>query len=195
MSDATASPPPPPAESTRIGLWPLFLIFLRGGGAFGGGTGIAAMLQDELVQRRRAIARADFLTIYALSRIVPSGTVSALAVAFGHRFQGLRGSFVALLAMILPSFVLTLLFTIAYEQLAGTPVFAVLQASVLPAAFATMVVGALQLGREFARPSVELVLMVGVFLGAVVLQLDAPFMLIGGGLIAALLGHLSGRRA
>ena len=63
----------------RIGLKELFVIFLRAGLAFGGGLGILAVLEDELVTKRQALTREEFLADYALGRIVPSGTMSALA--------------------------------------------------------------------------------------------------------------------
>ena len=43
-----------------------------------------AGLLRELVDRRQAISRADFLTLYGLSRILPSGTTTSLAVGLGY---------------------------------------------------------------------------------------------------------------
>jgi chromate transport protein ChrA len=40
----------------------LFLIFLKAGLAFGGGLGILAVLEEELVTRRRLVSREEFLT-------------------------------------------------------------------------------------------------------------------------------------
>ena len=77
---------------TPIGLRDLFVIFLKAGLAFGGGLGILAVLEDELVTKRKALTREEFLTVYALGRIVPSGTMTALAAAFGTRFGGAPGS-------------------------------------------------------------------------------------------------------
>ena len=36
--------------------------------------------------------REDFLATYAIGRIVPSGTMTAMAVAYGYRFGGWLGS-------------------------------------------------------------------------------------------------------
>jgi chromate transport protein ChrA len=40
----------------------LFLIFLKAGLAFGGGLGIIAVLEEELVTKRRLVSREEFLT-------------------------------------------------------------------------------------------------------------------------------------
>ena len=47
----------------------------------------------------------EFLTIYGIGRIVPSGTMTALAVAYGYKFGGLTGTVIALAALSLPVFV------------------------------------------------------------------------------------------
>jgi hypothetical protein len=43
----------------------LFSIFLRAGLAFGGGLGILAVLEEELVGKRRAVTREQFLACYS----------------------------------------------------------------------------------------------------------------------------------
>jgi chromate transporter len=104
-------------DSIRVTRSELFLIFLKAGLAFGGGLGILAVLEDELVSKRRAVTREEFLTIYGVGRIVPSGTMTALAVAYGYKFGGMPGTVIALLALSLPVFVLTIVLTIAYVRL------------------------------------------------------------------------------
>jgi chromate transport protein ChrA len=43
-----------------IGLKDLFVIFLKAGLAFGGGLGILAVLEGELVTKRKALTREEF---------------------------------------------------------------------------------------------------------------------------------------
>jgi chromate transporter len=90
-------------RGTRFTRGELFLIFLKAGLAFGGGLGILAVLEDELVYKRRAVTKEEFLTIYGIGRIVPSGTMTALAVAYGYKFGGLSGTVIALTALSLRS--------------------------------------------------------------------------------------------
>ena len=170
-----------PTERLRSGT--LFAIFFRAGLAFSGGLSILAVLEDELVGKRRVVSREELLTIYGLARIVPSGTMTALAVAYGHRFGGLLGTIIALLALALPAFLLTVGLTVAYGALQGGPVMAALPVTILPAALAFIVAAALRLGRDVARPSPELVLASGAFAGSAILGLNpALLLLLGGGL-------------
>jgi hypothetical protein len=79
-----------------IGLKDLFVIFLKAGLAFGGGLGILAVLEGELVTKRKALTREEFLTAYALGRLVPSGTMTASGRRLRSASLGVPGSVVAL---------------------------------------------------------------------------------------------------
>ncbi len=174
------------SERPRVGLGTLFGLFFRCGLAFGGGPGIMSMLLDELVEKRRAMPRHEFILLWGLGRIVPAGSIAALAVAIGHQFQGYPGTLVALVAMVLPSFTLTVLLTIAYQAVAGSPLFAIVNVTLMPAALAIIVVTSFRLLREFAFPSLELVLAAGGFLAVLLLGLNPTVVLVIGGLVGAL---------
>ena len=184
-SPSAASPPAAQLAGASIGLRALFWIFLKSGMAFGGGSGIVGLLREELVDKRRALTGGEFVTLYGLGKIVPSGTATAVAVAFGYRFQGWLGTLASLMAMILPAFVLTVLLTIAYTRLVGSPIFSIVNVTLMPAALAVILVSAVHLGREFVSPSVELLLMVGGFACVLLLGLNPSIVLIVGGLIGA----------
>ena len=174
------------ADHSPITLRDLFGIFFRSGLSFGAGTAIAGALLRELSDKRGAITRSEFLSLYGLARIVPSGTVTALAVGLGYRYQKVAGTLAVLAGMILPSFVLTVLFTVAYTELAGTRLFAIVNLTLTPAALGVVVIAALRLGREFFRPSVELVLALAGFGAVLLFGLNPPVVLVAGGIIGAL---------
>jgi chromate transporter len=163
----------------------LFSIFLKAGLAFGGGLGILAVLEDELVDKRRAVTKEEFLTIYGIGRIVPSGTMTALAIAYGYKFGGLSGTVIALTALSLPVFVLTIALTVAYHYLRNSRVFDLLPVTIMPAALALIVVAALKLGRDVFRPSRELIIAGVAFALALFLRLNPALILLAGGVLGA----------
>jgi chromate transporter len=163
----------------------LFSIFLKAGLAFGGGLGILAVLEDELVDKRRAVTKEEFLTIYGIGRIVPSGTMTALAIAYGYKFGGLSGTVIALTALSLPVFVLTIALTVAYHYLRNSRIFDLLPVTIMPAALALIVVAALKLGKDVFRPSRELVIAGVAFALALFLRLNPALILLAGGVLGA----------
>lgn len=171
--------------SQSISLRALFWMFFKSGLAFGGGIGIVSELEADLVEKRRAMTRQDFLAIYGIGRVVPSGTMTAMAVACGYRFHKLPGTFVTLVAMILPSFVLTMGLTVAYVQLHGSPFFDLLTATLVPAALALILVSAIRLGQDMFHPSIELLLGAAAITGVVVFGINPSILIVVGGLIGA----------
>jgi chromate transporter len=164
----------------------LFVLFVRIGFSFGAGTGMSAVLQDELVRKRQAIERAEFMTLYGLARLVPSGSMTALAVAIGYRYQGVVGAIVAIGAMILPPSIITVAFTVAYTRLVGSAALDLANLTLIPASLAIVVVSVYRLAAEFMTPSVELGLAIGAGLAVLVLGWNPSLLMIIGGLIGAL---------
>ena len=143
-----------------------------------------AVLSQELVDRRRAMTRAEFLTLYALARIVPSGTMTALAVAIGYRFAGLVGTLVALGGVALPGLAPTLVLIALYDLVRGSPLFDLLPVTLLPAAVALIGGAVFSLAREVAGP-LELALAAGALVGALLLRVDPAILIVVGGLLGA----------
>ena len=169
----------------------LFWIFLKAGMAFGGGLGILAVLEEELVNRRSMISREDFLTYYGISRIVPSGSMTALAVAYGYRLGGFWGTVVALTAMVIPALVITVLLTMLYQVFKDNNMLSWLEVSVLPAALAMILAAAVKLGKDVFKPSAEFVIAAAAFAAVFVFDQNPALVLIAGGLAGIVLFGLS----
>ena len=167
----------------------IFTVFLKAGFAFGGGLGILAVLEDELVTRRKIISHEDFLALYGLGRIVPSGTMTALAVAYGYRFGGWVGTAIALVALALPAFIITIVLTILYGLFKSTNFVDWLQVSVLPAALGFIVLAAFRLGSTIYRVPRELILAVLAFVAVQFFPISPSIVLVAGGLVGVLLFH------
>src|SRR5438105_6970129 len=144
-----------------------------------------AVLSQELVDRRRAMTRGEFLTLYALARIVPSGTMTALAVAIGYRFAGLVGTVVALAGVALPGLAPTLVLIVLYDVVRGSPLFDLLPVTLLPGAVALIAGAVLSLAREVTRP-LELALAAGALVGALLLRIDPGILIVLGGVLGAI---------
>jgi chromate transporter len=169
-----------------VSLRALCTLFIKVGLSFGAGTGMSAVLLDELVNKRRAMARSEFMALYGLARLVPSGSMTALAVAIGYRYRGLLGTVVVLFSMILPSFALTVVLTVAYTLISNSPALGMVNLTLIPAALAIVIVSTFGLGREYFRPSLELLLIVAGAASVLVFGLNPSLVLLAGGLIGAI---------
>lgn len=102
MADDDPRPPP-------IGLWPLFLRFLRFGAlAFGGPVAQIAMVRHELVERDRWMSSERFNRLLAVMQALPGPEAHELCVHMGVRARGRIGGLLAGLGFMLPGFLLML---------------------------------------------------------------------------------------
>ena len=91
----------------------LFLTFFKiGAFTFGGGWAMISIIEREIVDRHKWIEKEDFLDLLAVSQALPGILAVNIATSVGDRLKGMKGSIVATLGTILPSFVLILLIAI-----------------------------------------------------------------------------------
>src|SRR5690242_13664632 len=85
-------------------LWTLGLLFLRlGTTAFGGPAAHIAMMEDEVVRRRRWLTHDEFLDLLGATNLIPGPNSTELAIHIGHRQAGWPGLLVAGSSFILPA--------------------------------------------------------------------------------------------
>lgn len=87
----------------------LFITFFKiGAFTFGGGWAMISIIEKEIVDKHRWIARKDFLDLLAVAQSLPGILAVNISVAVGDKLRGTRGSIVAALGTILPSFMIIL---------------------------------------------------------------------------------------
>ncbi len=173
-------------RGARLTLTELFAIFLKAGCGFGGGLGVLGLLEEQLVTLRRILSAKELLTLWSIGRVMPSGTMTAVAVAVGHRLAGLPGTVVALIAMILPGFVSVILLTIAYSLFAHGPVLDYINATLLPAALGIIVVSSVRLARGLRFLSLEPWIALVVCILALAFNFNPAILLVAGGIVGAM---------
>ncbi|HKQ74090.1 MAG TPA: chromate transporter [Blastocatellia bacterium] len=91
-------------------------IFFRIGGlTFGGGNAGIAAIHRELVTKRGWLNQPQFQFCYALARVAPGTNLLAFCVAVGWSLLGWPGALLAVVSLSVPSALLVILFTHAYE--------------------------------------------------------------------------------
>jgi len=111
--------PAPPDHPHPESLPELFLAFtvlaLQGFG------GVLAVVQRELVERKRWLTDEEFIEDWAVAQIMPGPNVVNLSMMIGARYFGLRGALTALAGMLAVPLVLILLLAIVHARFADNP--------------------------------------------------------------------------
>lgn len=114
-------------------LFLLFSTFIKLGSlSFGGYMSLIAMVREELVTKKKLINDEIITEGTALASILPGPVAVNVVVYVGYRMNGLMGSLISMVAVLLPSFVLVLLLTVLYLQWSTKIAFDSVVRGVLP---------------------------------------------------------------
>lgn len=99
-----------PEETEKKNInWQLFSSFFKiGAFTFGGGWAMISIIEREIVDRHHWIERNDFLDLLAVAQSLPGILAVNIATAVGDKLRGVRGSAIASIGTILPSFLIIL---------------------------------------------------------------------------------------
>jgi chromate transporter len=90
--------------------------------ALQGFGGVLAVVQRELVEKKRWLTRDQFVEDWAVAQIMPGPNVVNMAMMIGGRSFGLSGALAALSGMLVAPLVLVLLVAAAFSGVADAPV-------------------------------------------------------------------------
>ena len=118
--------------------------------SFGGPAGQIAIMQAELVEKRRWISQGRFLHALNYCMVLPGPEAQQLAIYLGWLLHGVRGGIVAGALFVLPSLLLLTALSWAYLAL-GPEASTTLLAGVKPAVVAVVAFAAWRIGSKTLR--------------------------------------------
>ncbi|HYD82337.1 MAG TPA: chromate transporter [Paucimonas sp.] len=89
--------------------------------ALQGFGGVLAVVQRELVDKKRWLTREEFLEDWAVAQVMPGPNVVNMSLMIGGRYFGLPGALAALAGMLTVPLALLLLLALVYANFAGHP--------------------------------------------------------------------------
>ncbi|MBK8913695.1 MAG: chromate efflux transporter [Phycisphaerales bacterium] len=159
MSSAPEATPPPhdgaattAAVDRAARLRELAAVFLRLGlTAFGGPAAHTALLETEVVHRRRWLTEQEFLDLVSAANLIPGPNSTELAIHIGLRRAGFPGLLVAGACFILPAVLLASLFGWLYVTWSYIPAFQSVLAGIKPVILAVVLHAMFRLGRAVLK--------------------------------------------
>lgn len=89
--------------------------------ALQGFGGVLAVVQRELVERKRWLTQEEFIEEWAVAQIMPGPNVVNISLMIGGRYFGLPGALAALAGMLTAPLVVVLLLALLHAQFADHP--------------------------------------------------------------------------
>lgn len=103
-----------PATLAQL-FWAFSTLALQGFG------GVLAIVQRELVEKKRWLTREQFMDDWAVAQVLPGPNVINLSMMIGDRYFGLRGALVALAGMVVLPLLIVLVLVVLFVGLAEHP--------------------------------------------------------------------------
>ena len=158
------------------------LFFKLGTIAFGGPAAHIAMMEDEVVKKRKWMTHEHFLDLVGATNLIPGPNSTEMTMHCGHERAGWKGLFVAGVCFIFPAVVITSVFAWLYQVYGQLPKVEPFIYGIKPAVIAIIVMAAYRLSKK-AIKSPELLVLGMITLVACLLGLNEILALFGSGFL------------
>ncbi|MNQ62520.1 putative chromate transport protein [compost metagenome] len=160
---------------------------------FGGPAAHIAMMQDEVVHKRKWLSEQHFLDLIGATNLIPGPNSTEMAIHIGHEKAGWKGLVVAGLCFILPSVLITGFFAWLYKQYGQLPEFQPYVYGIKPAIIAIILGAVFPLAKKSLK-STELAIIGLLVLLCSLLQFNEIYLMFGAGFLALLLASIRNNR-
>ncbi len=131
------------------------LFFKLGATGFGGPAVTIAMMEDEVVTRRKWLTRQYFLDLVGTTNLIPGPNATEIAIHVGYLRAGWPGLIAGGACFIVPAALITMAFAWAYVRFGALPAVAPFLAGIKPAVLAVIVAALWRLGRTALAPRAD----------------------------------------
>lgn len=142
------------------------LFFKLGCIAFGGPASHIAMMEDEVVEKRKWISRQHFLDLIGVTNLIPGPNSTEMTMHCGYERGGWRGLFIAGGLFILPAVCITLLFAFLYVEYGQLPAVEPFIQGIKPAVIAIILSASYKLGKKAIKTTTLAILMLLIIVAA-----------------------------
>lgn len=152
---------------------------------FGGPAVHIALMEEEVVRKRKWISATHFLDLVGATNLIPGPNSTEMTMHCGHERAGWKGLIVAGLCFILPAVIITGIIAWAYQQYGKLPEVAPFLYGIKPAVISVIVALMIGLGKKSVR-SVPLGFAGIAATGLALTGVNEILILFGGGLFGIL---------
>ncbi len=157
--------------------------------AFGGPAAHIAMMEEEIIQKRKWISQQHFLDLIGVTNLIPGPNSTEMTMHCGYERAGWKGLIGAGFFFILPAVVITCIFAYIYKEYGKIPEIKSILYGIKPAVIAIILSASYKLGKKALKNWQLMVLGVLVIIAAL-MGMNEIFVLLGAGIIGGVLYYL-----
>jgi chromate transporter len=151
--------------------------------SFGGPTGQIAIMQTELVEKKKWISQSRFLHALNFCMLLPGPEAQQLAIYIGWLLHRIRGGIVAGTLFVVPSIFVLWTLSYVYAAFGNIPWIAAIFYGLKPTVTAIVLVAVIRIGRKALKNEVMWALAALAFVAIYFFKAPFPAIVLGAGLI------------
>jgi chromate transporter len=151
--------------------------------SFGGPTGQIAIMQTELVEKKKWISQSRFLHALNFCMLLPGPEAQQLAIYIGWLLHKTRGGVVAGAFFVIPSIFILWILSLIYAAYGNIPWIAALFYGLKPAVTAIVLAAVIRIGKKALKNSMMWTLAALAFVAIYFLKVPFPAIVLGAGVI------------
>ena len=159
--------------------------------SFGGPTGQIAIMQTELVEKKRWISQSRFLHALNFCMLLPGPEAQQLAIYIGWLLHKTWGGIVAGALFVIPSIFVLWGLSFIYAAYGSVPWIAAIFYGLKPAVLAIVLFAVIRIGKKALRNSVMWGIAAAAFVGIFFFKVPFPLIVF----LAGVIGYIGGRIA
>lgn len=162
----------------RKRLMEIAAVFLKLGTlAFGGPAAHIAMMDDEIVKKRKWLTREHFVDLIGATNLIPGPNSTELAIHLGFERGGIPGLFIAGTCFILPAMLIVLAVAAAYGKYGVLPQVDALLTGVKPVIIAIVALALIRLWKTAAKTGLAVAVVIAVAAASLLGAPEIPMLL------------------
>src|SRR5258705_11361015 len=183
--DKRLAAPQRPSFAEALRFW-----FKLGCISFGGTAAHIAIMQDELVEKKRWISNGSFLHALSHCMMLPGQEAQQLAIYIGWKLHGKGGGIVAGTRFVMPAVFVLLVLSMVYVRFGSLPWIATMFNGLKPVVIALVIVALQRIARRALRGPVQITVAVATFAAMFFFDVSLLAVMFGAIVLGIVLGKL-----
>lgn len=159
---------------------------------FGGPAAHIAMMQNEVVEKRKWLTEQHFLDLIGATNLIPGPNSTEMAIHIGHEKGGWKGLIIAGLCFILPAVFITGVFAWLYKEYGQLPEVAPFVYGIKPAIIAIILAAIFPLAKKSFKTTELTIIGILVLIGSL-FNFYEIYLMFGAGFLALFLSYVRNR--
>ena len=168
-------------------IFDIFLsIFKIGAFTFGGGYAMIPLIEQEVVSNKKWLNKDEFMDVLVVAQSLPGAMAINTSIFLGYKIAGILGAISALIAVILPSFMIIILIAAFFMQFRNNYYVNAAFMGITAAVPMLVLVGAISLGKGVPKNLRSLITIVISLIALIFLDINPVVVIIVSGLYGAI---------